>query len=109
MTTTASNFARKAAILIAGGGVYGTAVYCTYSYLQMNKEAAAAATTTTTSSSSSNNNNNNTLSLLDSPLRIQQFQRIADLYDERIQLDEFFMGINLLRRALLFFHAKVSL
>jgi methyltransferase OMS1 len=40
------------------------------------------------------------------PKRVERFQSIADIYDSQIGRDEAFMGINLLRRALLYFHAK---
>jgi len=43
---------------------------------------------------------------IDDPLRAQRFDAIAKTYDKDIWQDEFFMGINLLRRMLLFFHAK---
>ena len=40
------------------------------------------------------------------PRRTDTFQKIAYSYDDEIEKDEFVMGINLLRRALLYFHAK---
>jgi methyltransferase OMS1 len=40
------------------------------------------------------------------PRRTDTFQKIAYSYDEGIEKDELVMGINLLRRALLYFHAK---
>ncbi|KAL7542347.1 hypothetical protein ACHAXR_012536 [Thalassiosira sp. AJA248-18] len=40
------------------------------------------------------------------PRRTETFQKIAYSYDDEIAKDEFVMGINLLRRALLYFHAK---
>lgn len=40
------------------------------------------------------------------PQRTETFQKIAYSYDDEISKDEFVMGINLLRRALLYFHAK---
>ena len=40
------------------------------------------------------------------PRRTDTFQKIAYSYDDEISKDEFVMGINLLRRALLYFHAR---
>ena len=45
-------------------------------------------------------------SYVSDPRRIETFQKIAYSYDEGIEKDELVMGINLLRRALLYFHAK---
>lgn len=45
-------------------------------------------------------------SYVSDPRRTDTFQKIAYSYDEGIEKDELVMGINLLRRALLFFHAK---
>jgi methyltransferase OMS1 len=84
---------RKAAVLIAGSGVYGTTAYFTYLYLQRDKQAITT-------------ENNSNFSYVLNPARTEQFQRIADRYDDEIGRDEFFMGLNLLRRALLLFHAK---
>lgn len=43
------------------------------------------------------------------PKRAATFQKIAYAYDEQIEKDEMVMGIKLLRRALLYFHAKGDL
>jgi methyltransferase OMS1 len=96
-------FARKAGVYIAGGGVYASAVYMAYHYLQLNKQVAAVTldsgdATSNTQSSLSN------FSFTSNPARNQQYQKIADFYDDRIGRDEFFMGINLLRRSLLYWH-----
>lgn len=45
-------------------------------------------------------------SCVHSPLRTQQFEKVASCYDSSIGRDEMMMGINLLRRSLLYFHAK---
>jgi methyltransferase OMS1 len=111
---------RKAGVLIAGGGVYASASYMAYHYYQLNNQAAAAAVSTTgtadassplLSNNSNINNTNNTnntksnnFSFTSNPARNQQYQKIADFYDDRIGRDEFFMGINLLRRSLLYWH-----
>jgi methyltransferase OMS1 len=98
---SSSTFARKAGVLIAGGGIYASAVYTVYHYSQMNNLVAASDDIHTP-----NNNSNNNFSFVMNPARNQQYQNIADFYDDRIGRDEFFMGINLLRRSLLYFHCK---
>ncbi|KAL3799422.1 hypothetical protein HJC23_013877 [Cyclotella cryptica] len=45
-------------------------------------------------------------SYVNDPQRTATFQKIAYSYDDEIQKDELVMGINLLRRALLYFHAR---
>lgn len=82
--------ARKAGVLIAGTGVYATAVYMTYTYLQMSKGC---------------DDFDSDQCYTASPVRTQQFQKIASEYDARIDKDEFFMGIGWLRRWLIRSHA----
>ena len=45
-------------------------------------------------------------SCVHSPMRTEQFEKVASCYDSSIGREELFMGINLLRRSLLYFHAK---
>jgi methyltransferase OMS1 len=45
-------------------------------------------------------------SFVSNPERNLQFQKVAETYDAQIGRDETYMGINLLRRSLLYFHAK---
>jgi methyltransferase OMS1 len=97
-------FARhsKASVYIAGGGVYASAIYMTYHYMQLNKQVAAVTDTGSDATNTSSLSNN--FSFTSNPARNQQYQKIADFYDDRIGRDEFFMGINLLRRSLLYWH-----
>lgn len=83
---------RKGALLLAGGGLYGVTAFFTYSYLQRPKRTPL--------------DDEHGSSCVHSPLRTQQFQKIASTYDSSIGRDELFMGINLLRRSLLYWHAK---
>jgi methyltransferase OMS1 len=100
---SSSTFGRKAGVLIAGTSVYGVAVYMAYNYLQMsskfddNKATAGEIGLQRRASD---------FSFVKSAERNQQYQRIADFYDDQIGRDEFFMGINLLRRSLLYWHAS---
>lgn len=91
----ASSVIRRGGVLLAGGGVYATAVYLTYHYLRMNKEQNLVSA-----------DGDNYISYVNNPDRTKKFQKVAEFYDEFIGRDEIFMGINLLRRSLLFFHAK---
>jgi methyltransferase OMS1 len=95
---------RKAGVLITGGGVYTAAVYMAFNYYQLNNQAAATRADIDATSLSNTNNTNSTFSFTSNPARNQQYQKIADFYDDRIGRDEFFMGINLLRRSLLYWH-----
>ena len=45
-------------------------------------------------------------SFVNDPNRSETFQKVAKIYDEQIGRDELVMGINLLRRSLLYFHSK---
>lgn len=72
--------------------MYGTAVYFTYHYMKMKNGCAACV--------SSNESH------VHSPQRNLQYQNVANCYDDSIGRDEFFMGMNILRRSLLYFHAK---
>ena len=82
---------RQAVLGFTGVGVYGMAMYMTYQYTRFQKDGTTLETGK---------------SYVADPCRTQQFQKIADQYDNVIGTDEFLMGINLLRRWLLYFHAK---
>lgn len=84
--------------VVAGGGVYGTALYCGYLYRQMSRRDGCQDAVCTKSEGD--------FSYIRNPLRTEQFQVVADRYDRDIGLDEFVMGINILRRWMLFRHAK---
>jgi hypothetical protein len=98
--TMASKLARNAPIVAAAGGIYVAACYIGYSAVQTNKADVEA----TELALSSNNNDN--FSFISNPNRTDQFQNVAAKYDDEIGRDESVMGINLLRRSLLYFHAK---
>ena len=95
---------RKGAFLLAGGGVYAVTAFFTYTY--MKQPPVAPLTTTTDDAVAQQQQQHGTSSCVHSPLRTLQFEKVASCYDSSIGRDEFFMGINLLRRALLYFHAK---
>ena len=93
-----STFLRRAGIVVVGGGAYAGTALLVYNYL--------------TSGQNDQQETHERLALDDGfsfvmdPKRVERFQAIADVYDSQIGRDEAFMGINLLRRALLYFHAK---
>jgi methyltransferase OMS1 len=98
IATMASNTLRRVGLLAAGGTAYGGATYLTYHYLTSAKADRDAANANARSQSS----------YVNDPNRTETFQRISYGYDDQIGKDEFVMGIGLMRRALLFFHAKGS-
>ena len=99
LLTMASSTLRRVGLLAAGGTAYGAATYLTYHYLTSAKADRDAANAQLTDSGSK-------FSYVDDPKRIDTFQKIAFGYDDQISKDEFVMGIGLMRRFLLFFHAK---
>lgn len=95
----ASSTLRRVGLLAAGGTAYGAATYLTYHYLTSAKADRDAANAQLT-------DNGSKFSYVNDPNRTDTFQQIAFGYDDQISKDEFVMGIGLMRRALLFFHAK---
>ena len=97
----ASNALRRVGLLAAGGTAYGAATYLTYRYLtsaQADRDAVNSRLAEGGAISS----------YVSDPKRTETFQEIAFGYDDQIGKDEFVMGIGLLRRALLSFHATGS-
>jgi methyltransferase OMS1, mitochondrial len=93
----ATNLTRNGGVLVAAGGIYIAACYIGYSAVQKNK-----ADIEETELALRNDN----FSFISNPNRTDQFQNVASKYDDEIGRDESVMGINLLRRSLLYFHAK---
>lgn len=94
-----STYARRFGLVAVSGTVYVGAVYLglqLYGGGHKCKECEDAITS----------GGGETKSYVFDPRRTATFQKIAYSYDDEISKDEFVMGINLLRRALLFFHAK---
>jgi methyltransferase OMS1 len=92
-----SNILRRVALLTAGGGTYVGVVYLTYQFMTVKVDS---------SSDSSASESSSTSSFVNDPKRAQTFQSIASSYDDQIGRDEQVMGINFLRRALLYFNAR---
>ena len=89
-----SSALRRLAVLTAAGGTYVGAVYLTYQFMTVREDPALKS------------QQNVDFSFVRNPLRTETFQSIAPSYDDQIGRDEKVMGINLLRRALLYFHAR---
>mmetsp|Transcript_9274 Transcript_9274/g.23055 ORF Transcript_9274/g.23055 Transcript_9274/m.23055 type:complete len:269 (-) Transcript_9274:320-1126(-) len=87
----------KAPLVIGGGFVYAAACYIGYSSIRKNKadfdETAKLV-------------ENGKISFITNPNRNEQYQHVAAHYDDEIGRDESVMGINMLRKSLLYFHAK---
>lgn len=92
---TMANNLRRVGLVAGGGVVYAAACLITYQSVQRNK-----ADIEETEQKLKDN-----FSFVENPKRTEQFQKVASGYDDQISRDEFAMGINLLRRALLYFHA----
>lgn len=91
-----STYAKRFGLVAVSGTVYVGAVYLglqLYGGPAKNKETMLT-------------EGNETKSYVYDPQRTATFQKIAYSYDDEIEKDEFVMGINLLRRALLYFHAR---
>lgn len=92
-----SLFGRRAALVVLGGGAYTATALLVYNYLTAGQQDQEETIDLLKQQKSFTEDNN---------YRMERFQKIADTYDEQIGRDEMFMGINVLRRVLLYFHAK---
>ena len=87
-------------VLIAGGGVvYAAACAIAYTAINTNKKDVQE-------TQQRLHEGGPNFSFVSNPQRTEQFQCVAHSYDDQIGRDESVMGINLLRRSLLYFHAK---
>jgi len=93
--------ARKAAIVAASGLTYTASVYVAFAYFNNNQESQL-----NKKKEESGIETQSVFSYVKDPLRTQTFQKIAYAYDDEIGKDEFVMGVGLLRRCLLYFHAR---
>ncbi|KAL3802549.1 hypothetical protein ACHAWO_002955, partial [Cyclotella atomus] len=94
-TMSMSTYARRFGLVAVSGTVYVGAVYLGLQLYGGKKDKELMTAT-----------DGDTKSYVYDPRRTATFQKIAYSYDDEIAKDEFVMGINLLRRALLYFHAK---
>lgn len=90
-----STYARRLGLVAVSGTVYIGAVYLGLQLYGGGNKGKELITS-----------EGETKSYVYDPRRTATFQKIAYSYDDEIAKDEFVMGINLLRRALLYFHAE---
>lgn len=93
-----STVLRKAGLVTAAGTAYVVATVMAYKYLTAGVEEQEE--------TEKELSRQQGFSYVDNPDRNLQFQKVAATYDEQIGRDEAYMGINLLRRSLLYFHAR---
>jgi methyltransferase OMS1, mitochondrial len=96
-TMAVNNMIRRAPLMVAAGGIYGLACYIGYTAIQTNKQDIQATEDTLRETGQSFVHNHN---------RNQRYEDVASTYDDQIGRDEMVMGINLLRRSLLYFNAR---
>ncbi|KAL7552822.1 hypothetical protein ACHAWF_016072 [Thalassiosira exigua] len=94
--TMAATYARRLGLVAVSGTVYAGAVYLGLQLYGGDRKGQ----------SGQRDSEDELKSFVWDPRRTNTFQKIAYRYDDEIEKDEFVMGINLLRRALLYFHAK---
>eukprot|EP00980_Cylindrotheca_fusiformis_P025349 scaffold13478_cov132-Cylindrotheca_fusiformis.AAC.42 len=85
-------------VIVAGGGAVYVAA-CAIAFSAVNKNKTDVEDTDRRLKANPN------FSFVSDPCRTCQFQNVAKKYDSEIGRDEAVMGINLLRRSLLYFHA----
>lgn len=93
----AANLAKNIPLVAAGAVTYTAA--CVIAYKAISKSNADVHETETLLK-------DRKCSFVDDPCRIERFQHVAECYDTQIGRDESVMGINILRRSLLYFHAR---
>lgn len=111
-STTTSSLATKLRYMVyigASSTVFGSAAYLAYHTQRMDQQFQQR----TKEQQQQQNNNTSTsvtgstsFSFVNNPLRNEQYRKVATCYDDAIGRDEFYMGINLLRRLVLYWYAK---
>lgn len=93
----ASQLAKNIPLIAAGAVTYTAACVIAYSAISTNKADVVE---------TENLLKSRNISFVEDPHRTERFQAVAECYDRQIGRDESVMGINLLRRSLLYFNAK---
>ncbi|CAB9524487.1 Uncharacterized methyltransferase C3B9.04, mitochondrial [Seminavis robusta] len=93
-----STFGRRAGLVVAGTGVYVGTSYLVYQYMTSGK-ADQEETQRLLSEQQE-------FSFVKNPSRNEKYSEIAARYDFMINNDERFMGMGVLRRCLLYYHAR---
>mmetsp|Transcript_1119 Transcript_1119/g.1641 ORF Transcript_1119/g.1641 Transcript_1119/m.1641 type:complete len:280 (+) Transcript_1119:306-1145(+) len=93
---------KRAALLAASGGAYVSAVYISFLYMTNDKQPQ----NTSNNCGCNKDKSKSGLSYITNPDRNSTYSKIAYAYDDEIAKDEIVMGINLMRRWLLYKHAQ---
>ena len=88
---------RKGAVFLGAGSVYVVACYIGYQAVENNRRDFEETEQVV---------KDRNFSFVTNPERTKQFQTVAEKYDDEVGRDESVMGMNILRRALLYFHAS---
>jgi methyltransferase OMS1, mitochondrial len=96
----AANFVRRASLVVAGTGVTVSVAYLTYEYVQSARADQEDTKQQLLAAAAGD------FSFVSDPHRKERFNDIAARYDAMIDMDERVMGMTLLRRYLLYRHAK---
>ena len=86
--------------------MYAGTTYLTYAYLTASKSDRDAANERVASGVGVGVDGGGSISYVSDPRRTETFQRIAYGYDDQIDKDETVMGIKLMRRWMMYCHAR---
>ena len=103
--TTLATKLRYAVYIGASSTVFGSALYLAY-HTQRMEQQFKQRTKELLEQQPSNATDVKSFSFVHSPQRNEQYRNVATCYDDAIGRDEFYMGINLLRRLVLYWYAK---
>ena len=96
-STMAANLAKNIPLVAAGALTYSAACVIAYKAISTNKADVDETEKLL---------KDRQFSFVEDPCRTARFHAVADCYDKQIGRDESVMGINILRRSLLYFHAR---
>ncbi len=100
-STTLGTKLRYAIYIGTSSTVFGSAAYLAYHTQRMNVEYQQRI-----EEQQQPSNTTASFSFIHNPQRNEQFSKVATCYDDTIGRDEFYMGVNLLRRLVLYWYAK---
>ena len=101
--TTLATKLRYAVYIGASSTVFGSAAYLAYHTQRMEQQFQQR---TKEQQEQEQTANITSFSFVNNPQRNEQYSKVATSYDDAIGRDEFYMGINLLRRLVLYWYAK---
>lgn len=98
ITMASSQLIRRMGVVAVGAGMYVGATVLAFQYMTSGQEEQEEAQSVLVQRAG--------FSFVANPSRNEQYQHVAHCYDDHIGRDEAYMGINLLRRMILYFHSK---